>query len=287
MEDVPRALDITAMPQPDMITIEHGVAWVANVDHGIARFGRDGRRIGSVVRTETNVCEEMGQGFGSVWAVDCIGKQIVRMDARTGALQARVALGKLVAAQDSAIAVGPEGVFLIDGDHVIARVNPDTNRVEPARLHGPDFPSSLELAYGSLWVTCAGTGTVTRLDPATGKVQAEIATKAGVRYLTAGPDALWVLNPVEGEVYRIDPATNKLAATIDVGEPLRFGNIAYGHGSVWARVTDALVAQIDPGTNTVVKRYGERGGTGSVAADDTALWISAHDALTVWRVLLD
>ena len=43
------------------------------------------------------------------------------------------------------------------------------------------------------------------------------------------------------------------------------------------RVSDALVARIDPSTNTVVARYGLPSGSGSVAADDNAVWISAHD----------
>jgi virginiamycin B lyase len=286
MQDVRRALDIDAMPRADWITVAGGIAWVANVDNGIVRFRRDGHRLG-VVPTPTDVCAAMDQGFGSVWAVACIGKQLVRMDARTGALQARIALEGVVPAQESSVAVGPEGVFLIDGEHAIARVDPETNLVDPTRLGGLNFPSALRLAYGSLWVTCAGTGVVTRLDPATGSVQAEITTKPGIRFVTAGQDAIWVLNNDDGDVYRIDPASNTVAATIDVGDPVNGGDIAFGHDSVWARVTDSLVAQIDPDTNAVVKRYGEPSGSGSVAADDTALWISAHDKLTVWRVLLD
>jgi streptogramin lyase len=286
MADVPNALDITAQPRPDWITLAHGVAWVANVDHGIARFARDGHRIG-LVKTTDDICEAMDQGFGSVWAVDCITRQIVRLDARTGRLQARIDLGEVTPPQDASLAVGPETVFVIDGDHAIAQVDPGTNRVTPTRLTGTNFPSALRFADGSLWVTCSGTGVVSRLDPATGKVQAEITTKPGIRFATAGHDAIWVLNTAEGEVYRIDPSTNALTATIDVGQPVLFGDIAFGHDSVWVRVTDALVAQIDPATNTLVKRYGAGAGPGSVAADDGALWISAHTTLSVWRVLLD
>ena len=286
LADLAGALDITAEPKPDWITIANGVAWVANVDHGIARFRSDGHRLG-VVPTETEVCEAMGQGFGSVWAIDCISRQLIRMDARSGKLQKRIPLKGITPPENASPAVGPEGVFVIDGDHAIVRVDPETNQVDPQPITSADFPSALRAAYGSLWVTCTGTGVVSRLDPATGDLQAEVRLKPGIRFLTEGADSLWVLNTTEGTVERIDPATNTLVASIDVGEVIKGGDLAFGHGSVWARVTDAMVARIDPTTNAVTDRYGERAGGGSVAVDDTALWISVAVKLTVWRVLLD
>ena len=45
-----------------------------------------------------------------------------------------------------------------------------------------------------------------------------------------------------------------------------------------------VVAKIDPATDTVVARYGPAGGSGSVAADDRAVWITAHDILRIWRL---
>jgi len=88
-------------------------------------------------------------------------------------------------------------------------------------------------------------------------------------------------------VSRVDPAKNAIAATIRVsGRPVQGGDIAFGGGSVWARVSDVLIAQIDPATNEVVARFGESWGSGSVAADDEAVWISAHEVLSVWRLPL-
>jgi hypothetical protein len=46
------------------------------------------------------------------------------------------------------------------------------------------------------------------------------------------------------------------------------------------------VAQIDPATNLVVARIGQPQGSGSAAADDAAVWISAHDRNVVYRVPL-
>jgi streptogramin lyase len=285
IEDMPGVLAVSATPSPDWITIAHGVAWVANVDHGIARFGLDGKRVG-VVRTRSDVCLAMDQGFDSVWAVDCDARQLLRMDAGTGALQKRIDLG-FTPRPESSLAVGPEGVFLLDSGSGIARVDPRSNRVLDERLPGPDQPSAVRLAFGSLWVTSEATGVVTRIDPATGAVQAEVTAPPGIIFLAAGEGAVWVMNNEQGTVERIDPTTNTLAATIAVDWKVHGGDIAVGHGSVWARVSDALVSRIDPSTNTLVARYGSGEGSGSVAADGKALWISAHEVRTVWRVPLD
>jgi hypothetical protein len=86
-------------------------------------------------------------------------------------------------------------------------------------------------------------------------------------------------------VSRVDPARDEVVADIVVGEsPVSGGDIAIGGGRVWARVSDALVAEIDPATNSVVARYGEAEGSGSVDADDGAVWVSAHDVLTLYRI---
>jgi hypothetical protein len=45
-------------------------------------------------------------------------------------------------------------------------------------------------------------------------------------------------------------------------------------------------ARIDPETNRVVERYGPAVGSGSVAADDDAVWVTAHDVRKIWRLPL-
>ena len=67
-----------------------------------------------------------------------------------------------------------------------------------------------------------------------------------------------------------------------------FGSkIAFGGGYVWVRGSTTLLYQIDPQTNQVVRRYGPVMGSGGVAADDSAVWITAHDSTTIWRLPLE
>jgi virginiamycin B lyase len=130
--------------------------------------------------------------------------------------------------------------------------------------------------------------TVVRIDPADGTVVREITVGAGPRFLAIGEGSVWAMNERDGTVSRIDPATDAVTATILVTPvPVQGGDIAVGGGFVWARISDQLVAQIDPTTDEVVARYGPPAGSGSVAADDAAVWISAHDVNAVWRLPLD
>jgi DNA-binding beta-propeller fold protein YncE len=99
---------------------------------------------------------------------------------------------------------------------------------------------------------------------------------------------VWVLNQSDGSVTQVDPQSLTAVRKTFVGEsPVDGGDIAVGGGFVWAHVSDSLVAQIDPDSGRVVARYGEPAGSGGVAADEAALWISVHDEDTLWRVPLD
>jgi hypothetical protein len=60
-------------------------------------------------------------------------------------------------------------------------------------------------------------------------------------------------------------------------------NMTVGGGWVWPRGTSTLT-RIDPRTNTVVERYGPSWGSGADIVGDCAVWVSARDVETVWRL---
>jgi hypothetical protein len=64
------------------------------------------------------------------------------------------------------------------------------------------------------------------------------------------------------------------------------GDLTTGGGSVWARGRGYLLTRIDPATNDVVERFGPSVGSGAVIVGFDAVWISAHDVETVWRLPL-
>jgi YVTN family beta-propeller protein len=172
------------------------------------------------------------------------------------------------------------------GTGTLTRIDPRTNAVAGG-FPQPAGAGAIRAAFGALWVSVPGEGSLLRLDPATGRTVAKVPVGVQPRFLAVGEKSVWVLNQGDGSVTRVDPATNAVTATIRVDSVgIDGGDIAVGGGAVWARITEELVARIDPATNTVSARYGPRSGSGSVAADDAAVWISAHDVRSVWRLPL-
>jgi YVTN family beta-propeller protein len=280
-------LHIAGTPSPDWVILAGDSAWVAGVGAGIGRYDRHTGEVLPEVALTGEICLAMGAGFGSVWLGNCTTRQIVRIDEDTGEIVATTERIPEGIQGESSIAVGEDGVWFLtfSANPKLIKIDPTTNAVA-ASFEAPQFSRSVRAGFGVLWVTNTN-GNVARINPADGSVVAVIPTGPIADFLAVGEDAVWVQNNGDGTVSRVDPATNAVAATIRVsGRPIQGGDIAVGGGSVWARVSDVLVAQIDPATNAVVARFGESWGSGSVAADDAAVWISAHDILSIWRLPL-
>jgi len=78
-------------------------------------------------------------------------------------------------------------------------------------------------------------------------------------------------------------STRPILATIPVSAGvIEGGDITVGGGFIWVRTFDELVVKVDPATNAVVAVCSPASGSGSVAADDSAAWVSAHDVPTIW-----
>lgn len=154
-----------------------------------------------------------------------------------------------------------------------------------ATLRTPGGAAGVRFGFGSLWVTDPSSQDLTRLDPETGEVQATVAVDYGASFQDVSDDSVWVMNNSLGTVLRVDPATNSVVARVTVADGgVDGGDLTVGGGSVWARVSDALVVRVDPATNEVTARLGEPKGSGSAASDGRNLWVSAHDVFAVYRI---
>lgn len=104
-------------------------------------------------------------------------------------------------------------------------------------------PTDLSPGHGSLWVSNAGSGTVTRVDPATGEVVKQIDVGGSPTDDEAGSGFQWVANPALSAVQRIDPDTDEVR-TISVGSRGKPISISVGQGAVWVVVQDDKLIRI-------------------------------------------
>ncbi len=279
------ALEVTDNNSPDWVLVSNGVAWVATSD-GVRRYSPDGTILGTTA-VGGPICLAMDAGFDAVWVGVCGPEAaVVHLDPATGDVIARIPIdGGLM--PEGSLGAGEGAVWAITEDPVrLLRIDPATNTVSAAFTLGAGA-AGVRAGDGGVWVTFAGAGTVAHIDPAAGEIVETIAVGNTPRFLTVAHGGVWVMNNGDGSVSHIDPATDDVVATVSVDEgPINGGDIAAGGGSVWARVSNSVVARIDPADDTVTARYGSPSGSGSVGADDNAVWISAHDVSRIWRLPL-
>jgi len=223
-----------------------------------------------------------GFGEGSLWATDLPPKPLLkRLDPRTGAEEEVIPL-KGFFSNITEVAVGAGSVWVSSGDYypgpvgkrlpgdVVFRIDPETNRVVD-RIP-VDSPCGLAFGHGSVWATSAEHGTVSRIDPETGEVAAEIEVGRGAVDIAADErsGAVWVAGlylpkdyggydspeaSEDNKLSRVDPETNRVVAEIPIGAGSPDGgaqSVAVGEGAVWAQSSDGRLFKVDPATNEVV-----------------------------------
>ena len=271
----------------DWLAVAAGDAWTT-LGRGVVQQldGEDGTP-GIQVPVAGPTCTAMDVGFGSLWVPVCDPGSVMRIDPETGKSRT-IDLGGPTIQEEGSIAAGEGAVWVVTSapGRELLRIDPERNKVT-ASTPLPDGVVAVRAGLGGLWATDPVRGELLRLDPDSGDTLATIEVGPGARFFDVGEGAVWVQNNGDGTVSRVDPATDQVVATVVVDEgPINGGDLTVGGGFVWARVSLSLVTQIDPETNLVVARIGQPQGSGSVAADEDAVWISAHDWGVVHRVPL-
>lgn len=147
------------------------------------------------------------------------------------------------------------------------------------------FPYGMAFGGGSLWV--AGSDHVSRIDPASNRVEATIPFSAGgygraavgPSGLAFGAGAVWAPMAVPGSVWQIDPASNRVVARISLGGPLRETiSVSVTRGAVWVAASgegeSGVLFRVDPARQRVVAQVRLDGIPTAVAASPTAVWVA-------------
>jgi len=113
-------------------------------------------------------------------------------------------------------------------------------------------PTAIAVGLRGVWVANSASGTVTRLDPATGKYVDTIGAGGGdLNDIAVGFGSVWVANGNDGTITEIDPRADQAGPPIQLGrqtlapDPVFY--IAVGSHYVWATRGNRLL-RIDPHT---------------------------------------
>jgi streptogramin lyase len=225
----------------------------------------------------------VGVGFGHVFVACDQHEEVV--DPNTDSVVTTSACGQYVSFSSNAI-------WSASGNG-IQRCDPTTfQKVENYPIGGGY--SGTAYGFGSVWAANGLDGTVTRLDPSTGKVVASIpadhVSDADFDcHLLAAFGAVWNQCDAGDKIYRITPATNQAKVfTIKAPQLPDFYDrwLAAGLGSLWLATSVGHITRFDPSTMKVVgtypaDKYG--GGSGAIAIYDGSLWLTNPETGTIWR----
>jgi YVTN family beta-propeller protein len=154
-------------------------------------------------------------------------------------------------------------------------------------------PRDVMAAFGSIWVSDGKGATITRIDPATNKVQAVIATPGPASVLANGGGAVWVTSYPGNSLTRIDPATNTVARSVSLADagagPI---GVTFSAGALWVADHDGTpttsIAKVDPATMKVVQvipvGHGADSGPTWVATGAGSIWTNVQNIDSVVRI---
>jgi len=143
------------------------------------------------------------------------------------------------------IAATPDSVWLL------ADGKTTLSRIDPetnavvAEVRLPAGCMNLQYAETSLWVTCAAEDKLLRINPITNLVEQRIKVAGTPSSLAFGDGSVWVLGTKEGKIDRIDPKTNKVTKSISLEVPNTEGSITFGEGGLWASLAGFPLTRID------------------------------------------
>jgi hypothetical protein len=168
------------------------------------------------------------------------GGVLIRIDPRHNRVTARLPLPGV----PSDVAATREAVWIATTSGQVLVVEAGRGRIIGAvETGGPlGFTQTVALAAGAVWLADPLSKVVVRVDPASLRVVARIATGPATA-LTAGDNAVWAVGP--HGILRIDPSRNRVTASLPASELNGILMVAAGAGWLWAGGADTI-AKVDP-----------------------------------------
>lgn len=193
-------------------------------------------------------------GLGGVWVADNLRGRLVRVEPEGPSVVGRSPAGQAPVG----VAVGEGAVWVAGADGAVRRFDAATGEPTdtPERVPGA---AGVAVGEGAVWVTSRSGGTVTRLDPATGRRSGSpIEVGPEPTDIAVGGGGVWVANSGQrnGTVSRIDPESREAGEPIEVVEGQVLA-LAYGEDGVWVAGTELgrgdeiAVLRVDPSSSGV------------------------------------
>jgi DNA-binding beta-propeller fold protein YncE len=287
------------VPQPFRVAAGAGSVWVlsrgprpcsparpctvARIDPGSNRL------VGTPTRLPADGWD-LAVGAGSVWVTQFDGR-LVRIDARTGRIRARISARPIYFG--SVVTVGGGFVWTGNDDErnhtgSVSKIDPASNHVV-GTLSGLGSPQSIAFGQDAVWVADHA-GWLVKIDPERLKVIARRRLDFGPHGVVAAAHAVYVADAHGGRLLEADPETVKVERIVELSP----GPIApaVGAGWIWSSSAEAWggttrddrVLRIDPATLRIVQVFHLGGNVPSVAFGFGSVWVPVGTGSVVVRI---
>jgi len=231
-------------------------------------------------------CGNVAVGDGAVWVANDADDTITHVDPSSNRAVATVHLASSAGPQ---VFTTPGAVWSANyfGDSY-SRIDPKTNTVM-ATLGKHLSAESVADIDGAVWLCDASnTPALTRLDPATGAVQKQIALTTGgsnVFCLAVGKlgSSLYVVTDGGHNPMVVDPASGQATETTAPGDALTGGIVVDATGGTWILDAKLGVFRLDTATGRPSARIVLADGAG-IAGDGHTVWVISSQG-TLYRVV--
>jgi YVTN family beta-propeller protein len=188
-----------------------------------------------------------------------------------------------IAHESSAIAAGPEGVWVLAPDGHVLHIDPGTETVVADIAIAASEFGHIAVGTGGVWVTDFDHDSLTRIDPTSNKVVANITVGKNPEGLLVTPDTVWVSNHRGGSISKVEISSNTVSATYSFGRTGKSGpkDIVMADGDLWTSVPNmTAVFRIDASDGTVVKKLLVLSeDVGNLMTDGTSVYVPARPTL--------
>jgi DNA-binding beta-propeller fold protein YncE len=232
----------------------------------------------------------------AVWVAEASTGVVSRIDPERNQVTATVPLPP----GSALLTVSPGAIWVVNvPNNTVTKIDEQTTRVV-ATLSTPPLPIGVTFGAGSVWICSrqGGAAAVTRLDPQTNRIQAQIDVSKdrggkdrglqcnGDLQVTA--QGVWApifdtLSPLRQHLLeRIDPVTNKVTDLISLEADMNPSIAADDHG-VWVCDPTSGLIRVDPQARRVVADVQLSGGD-SLALGAGSLWLTRTSDNSVVRI---
>jgi len=226
--------------------------------------------------------EAVDVGGGFAWIANVDEKTLSQIDVRTRTLKQNIRLP----ATPTGLAYGFGAVWVAHGLlGTLSRVDPQYGASQTIRGLARFFVGgggSVAVGAGSVWAAY-GDSSVTRINPASGRVVNKLFAGNSPSAVTFGYGSLWVANAGDSSVTRIDPRTNGIdGRPISVGRRPSDVVVVGGAVSVATTAADSVSRAYPPSNSSTSFPVGH--GPVGIAYCARAVWVANSEDGTVSRI---